>query len=338
MTQHVDATADRAAGALLASACADALGAGYEFGPALSPDAAVGMIGGGPAGFAPGEWTDDTSMMIPIARAAADGLDLRMATALDTIAAGLFDWLDGGPKDVGIQTGAVMRAAASRSAADLAIAAADHHRANPERSAGNGSLMRTAPVALAHLLDPVAIADAARRVSDLTHPDPVCAEACVLWSVAIGHAVVFGTFDGVREALHLLPAGRAGFWSQRLSEAEARPASSFSSNGWVVHALQAAWSAISRTPVPGDDPAGHLRLALERAVRVGNDTDTVACIAGALLGARWGASAVPSEWVSIVHGWPGLTAPDLADLGVRALRHSAGAPEGQRSGEEAADE
>ncbi len=68
-------------------------------------------------------------------------------------------------------------------------------------------------------------------------------------------------------------------------------------NGWVVEALQAAWSAIAITPIPQDDlvtgvfRVDHLRLALDAAVRGGNDTDTVAAIAGGLLGA-----AYPLNW------------------------------------------
>jgi len=46
-------------------------------------------------------------------------------------------------------------------------------------------------------------------------------------------------------------------------------------------------------------------------VRIGNDTDTVAAIAGALLGARWGASAVPLRWRAKLHGWPSWTAEDV---------------------------
>src|SRR5690606_12086350 len=83
--------------------------------------------------------------------------------------------------------------------------------------------------------------------------------------------------------------------------AEAATPASFPNNGWVVAALQAAWSAVSTTPVPVDDPdagvfrADHLRLALDAAVRCGRDTDTVAAIAGGLLGAAYGASAVAAE-------------------------------------------
>ena len=82
-------------------------------------------------------------------------------------------------------------------------------------------------------------------------------------------------------------------------------------------ALQAAWAAITTTDKgDGDDePTGHVRRALTAAVHAGDDTDTVAAIAGGLLGARYGASAVPVEWASAVHGWPGLRGADLVDLG-----------------------
>ena len=102
------AQADRAAGVLLATACGDALGAGYEFGPPLPDGAPVAMIGGGPFGWAPGEWTDDTSMALPIARAAATGADLRDEAVLDSIAVAWVSWAREA-KDVGIQTSAVLR-------------------------------------------------------------------------------------------------------------------------------------------------------------------------------------------------------------------------------------
>lgn len=64
-----------------------------------------------------------------------------------------------------------------------------------------------------------------------------------------------------------------------------------------------------------DVQESHLRRALEAAVRGGNDTDTVAAIAGALLGAKHGGSAVPTEWRDILHGWPGKRAGDLIEAG-----------------------
>lgn len=324
---------DRAAGVLLGCAVGDALGAGYEFTPASALPDRLDMVGGGLGGFAPGEWTDDTAMAVAIAEAAAAGLDLRSPAGLDAVAANVARWYSDGPKDVGVHTSAVLSAAGARSgstSSDQLRAAAQARSAGGHRSAGNGALMRTAAVALAHLDDPDAAADAARAVSDLTHADPTSADACVIWTLGIRHAVLTGTFDGVRDALTYLPGDRVEVWSRLLDEAEDHDPAYFASNGWVVHALQAAWSAITRTPVPqlgpasGDFPAAHLAHAVEAAVRAGHDTDTVAAIAGALLGARWGASAVPLSWRRRVHGWPGYTARDLVRLGVQAARLATG--------------
>lgn len=315
------AVADRAAGVLLGTACGDALGAGYEFGPPLADDVPLDMIGGGVFGFEPGEWTDDTSMTICVLEAGAAGHDLRTEEGLNAVAAGFLRWFDGRPKDVGNQTAAVLSSAHSRDAAGLATAAAAYFDHHPGGSAGNGSLMRTAPVALAHLDDdPAAVAEAAVAVSRLTHADPVCGEACALWSVAIQHAVRHGTFDGVRDAVSVLPPARRSYWAGLLDEAEAHPPSHFLKNGWVVHALQGAWSAIVRTPVPVEEPARHLVLALEAAVRGGRDTDTVAAIAGGLLGGRWGALAVPERWRELIFGWPGYRAEDLVRLATVAVK------------------
>ena len=312
---------DRVAGVLLGMAAGDSLGAGYEFGPALADEAPVEMIGGG-LGWEPGEWTDDTSMAIPIACEAAAGHDLRDEAALDRIAVDWVNWARTA-NDVGTQIRTVFRAAGAPTAASLRDAAAAY-TARTERSSGNGSLMRTAPVALAYLDDADGLVEAATVLSQLTHPHPDAVEACVIWSLGIRHAVLHGTFDGVRQALDRLPADRADVWAARLDEAEHNPPAYFDRNGWVVQALQGAWSAITRTPVPELDPAleqypcDHLRLSLAAAVRGGRDTDTVAAIAGGLLGARWGASAVPAPWRRVMHGWPDVRSRDLVSLAALA--------------------
>jgi hypothetical protein len=145
--------------------------------------------------------------------------------------------------------------------------------------------------------------------------------ACVLWCAAIDRAVRDARLDGIRDGLNLLPAWRRQSWSDWLYEAETRPAAAFSPNGFVVRALQAAHAAITQTPVPARQPCTHLQAALKAAVGVGDDTDTVAAIAGSLLGARWGASAVPLAWRSALHGWPGYRSADLVRLAVLAARH-----------------
>ncbi|MFF2378403.1 ADP-ribosylglycohydrolase family protein [Streptomyces xiamenensis] len=323
---------DRVAGVLLGAGAGDALGVPYEFRPSMSDTQSPEMKGGGPFNFAPGEYSDDTQMHVCIAEVAATGADLRTREALDAIAMNFLRWYAGGPADVGNQTrsilGTTMRAKGASPSDAMSAASRQYAADRPKASAGNGSLMRTGTIALAYLDDVKAMAKAVRLVSELTHADPDgdCAEACILWCSGIRTAVLAGTFDGVRQGLDLLPEERRALWAARLDAAESHPPHSFQRNGWVVEALQAAWSAITHTPVPEDLPergsfaAQHFQLALEAAVRTGNDTDTVAAIAGALLGARWGASAVPLAWQNKIHGWPTNTSKDLVRLAVLAAR------------------
>lgn len=296
---------DRAAGVLLGTAAGDALGAGYEF-THPAPGTAVDMIGGGPFDWAPGEWTDDTSMATAVASAARGGLDIGFGTGLDAIAANFVAWYDTNPADIGNQTRSVL-GHRSPSAAEMTRRAADM----TGRTGGNGSLMRTAPVALAYLDDADRCVAAAATISALTHSDPRAGQACQLWSFAIRHAVLHGTLDGVRSWLDV--AGEAAdFWAPLLDEAEQGQPADFANNGWVVHALQTAWWAISG--------ADDLVTALERCVLAGGDTDTTAAIAGGLVGARWGASAVPARWRSMLHGYPTLTGDDLVALALEITK------------------
>ena len=139
------------------------------------------------------------------------------------------------------------------------------------RPAGNGSLMRPAPLALAYLDVELGLVDAAPTVSELTHYDPEAGDACVLWFLAIRHAVLTGELNRANRPHN--PSERREKWAARLDAAEASQPSDFTNNGWVVAALQGGWSAITTTPIPQDDPAkgvfraDHLRLALEAAAR-----------------------------------------------------------------------
>ncbi|MGW4120419.1 ADP-ribosylglycohydrolase family protein [Nocardia sp. NPDC004711] len=289
--------ADRAAGVLLGTAAGDALGANYEF-TVPGPDAEIRMLGGGAFGWEPGEWTDDTAMAVAVARAAARAGDLCSPEGLDAVAAEFVAWWDSGPKDIGNQTREVLQ---WRDQTGRAMQMRAHGLTG--LTAGNGSLMRTAPVALAYLDDAEKCGKAAKLISSLTHYDMQAMQACKLWTLAIRHAILFGTYDGLREALSQVDTG---FWEPLLDKAETGSPVDFPKNGWVVHALQTAWWAITH--------AETLPAALELAVRAGGDTDTTAAIAGGLLGARWGASAVPAEWLELLHGYPGYGTTDLNAL------------------------
>lgn len=310
----------RACGVLLGMAAGDALGAGYEFGPPMPATADVVMKGGGAFDWEPGEWTDDTQMALVIAQAAVGGADLRHPEVVDAVAKGWYDWsLEA--TDVGHQTRKVLSRYGGSEGFPSASALHAESRALHEatgHTAGNGSLMRTAPVALAYLEDPEGLTEAAEALSSLTHFDPEAGEACVLWCHAIRHAVLTGELD-VRIGLSQLHENRTDVWRKRLDDAEALSPSDFERNGWVVQALQGAWSAIASTRGVGERAADHLRAGLEAAVRGGRDTDTVAAIAGGLLGAAYGAAAIPATWRRVLHGWPGLRARDLIGLAAQIV-------------------
>jgi ADP-ribosyl-[dinitrogen reductase] hydrolase len=305
---------DRAAGVLLGQACGDALGVPYEF--AAPPVGEARMLGGGLGPYAPGEWSDDTQMAICIARVAATGADLTAVEAVDDVATAFEGWATNGASDIGNQTRAVMWGAAGLAGSPshrlLSSSAAVHGRSG--RSAGNGALMRTGVVGLTRLFDRDHTAASARALAELTHFDWVAGDSAVLWSEAVRVAVVHGRLD-LAGGLDLIPDERRGQWRAWVEEATGAEPRLFNPNGYTVTALQAAWAAITSTD-EGDGSPLHLQLGLHAAVHAGDDTDTIAAIAGALLGARYGASAVPARWRRKVHGWPGLRARDLVSLAI----------------------
>ncbi|MBB2957539.1 ADP-ribosylglycohydrolase family protein [Pseudoclavibacter helvolus] len=299
---------DRARGAVLASAVGDALGSQYEFGPPLS-DATPVSYGVGVFGHGVGEWTDDTSMAMPILQGLAAGESLNDAHVLARIVVAWREWARDA-KDVGAQTRTVLSALEGEVTEDRARGAARDVHLRAGRSGGNGALMRTGPVALGYLADGQErdLADAAARIAQLTHWEDDNADAGVLWCLSIRHAIRTGELD-VLSQLDALPSERRDRWRGFTEEAlapGAHPRDFSEQNGWVVRAFQGALAAITGATSAVD--------ALERAVRGGNDTDTVAAIAGSLAGAVHGAEALPGPVTEPNHGWPGLRAADLRDL------------------------
>ena len=306
---------DRAIGAVLASAAGDALGSQYEFGPAR-PDAFTPEFGVGVFGHDAGEWTDDTAMAMPILHALADGDSLRDAAVLEGIVASWVEW-SRTAKDVGAQTRGVLAALHGDHSERNARNVSQQLHQRSGRSGGNGSLMRTGPVALGFLgpRGESALADAARRIAQLTHWEDDNIDATTLWCLGIRHAILTGELN-VRAGLAHVPTDRRQRWAELIDEAltpDAHPRDFQANNGWVVRAFQGALAAVAG--------ARDVRDALERAVRGGGDTDTVAAIAGALAGARWGGTQVPLSWQRRLHGWPGISADILVRQAALAARN-----------------
>jgi len=296
---------DRAVGTVIVSAAGDALGSAYEFGPALSDDV-VPVFGRGHFGHAEREWTDDTSMAVPVLDELAAGRRLTDPAALERIVAAWQGWARTA-LDVGAQTRHVLGRIPSPPTMDAIRSASRATHDETGRSGGNGSLMRTGPVALGYLDRPAnELTAAAAAVAQLTHWEDDNIDACALWCAAIRHGILTGDLD-MRGQLEVVPPERRDRWAALIDEAlvpGTHPRDFREANGWVVRAFQGALAAVAGASGPLD--------AIERAVRGGNDTDTVAAIAGALAGAVWGAEALPASHVEGLHGWPGIDGRELA--------------------------
>ncbi|MFF4039296.1 ADP-ribosylglycohydrolase family protein [Streptomyces sp. NPDC001816] len=302
---------ERALGALLGSAVGDALGAPFEFGPegafsARFPHPGHGgeLCGGG--GWDPGEATDDTQMAVLTAESLLErgGLDL------PDVFRRFQRWAAADPKDIGLQTEAVL------TSGDPWDTAAALHFQVSQRAAGNGSLMRAAPSAI-HFAryGREAIMEAARRLSALTHGDRAAWEGTAvlheLIRVALTGEDPLTAVPDTLAALH--PDHRARYATVLSPDWHPDQATEF--NGAVWPCLGSAVWALRTTTTYEE--------AVRTAIDLGGDTDTVAAVTGALAGAVYGIDAVPKRWTELLHvPLPGfgdrvLRARELADLAQR---------------------
>jgi ADP-ribosylglycohydrolase len=242
---------DRARGALVCAGVGDALGVPYEGRPPLPAPNVPLMRGGGLGNYKPGEWSDDTQMLTVIGAVALRTPRLTEPKALSNIARGFLYWSRDGATDMGVQTSAVLSRARVLLARDSALtpreallSASEHLHMETGMTAGNGSLMRTAPVALCYLTDPEGCAQAARAVSALTHFDPLAGDACAIWCELIRRAVMGEELTPHLAARQVLSSEDYGQWDPWLEEAMRGEPTQFSNNGYVVSALQAALSAV----------------------------------------------------------------------------------------------
>ena len=304
---------DRAIGALIGTAVGDALGAGYEFEDFVDPSD-IDMLPGKLTGRPAGHWTDDTDMAMAIALAAVEYGTLTIEAAHTRVAENFLSWFASHPPDVGIQTRAVLSACGDPRAM---FEVASKFQARRPDAAGNGSLMRTAPVALADCNNLTAVAKSAAAISALTHPHRDAQDACVLWSVATALGVTGSPSlrESMTIALSYLEPESEARWRSIVAEAEECDLSHLVPNGWVVRALQAAWRAA--VEVEHADPTLAYADGVRFAISLGDDTDTIAAIAGGLLGAHFGASTIPLSWRTNLAGWPeGYGNDELSALAV----------------------
>jgi ADP-ribosyl-[dinitrogen reductase] hydrolase len=281
----------RCRGALLGLAAGDAVGTTVEFQAPGTFERVTDMVGGGPFRLPVGAWTDDTSMALCLAESLVErhGFD-----PVDQLQRYVQWYRHGHWSSTGrcFDIGNATRAALHRfeqtgepypGDADLT-------------AAGNGPLMRLAPIALAWPVSTEAAACYAGLSARTTHGAPEAIDACRYWALLLVCALRGATRNELlgADAALVFP----GSWHDNPlhPKVAAVAAGSFRKKeppairggGYVVDALEAALWAVHSTD--------SFESAVLAAVNLGDDADTTAAIAGQLAGAIYGVDAIPKHW------------------------------------------
>ncbi|MES2644424.1 MAG: ADP-ribosylglycohydrolase family protein [Myxococcota bacterium] len=306
--------ADRVAGGLVGLLVGDALGVPFEFRAPerIPPLAAIEFappLGYDRAhiGIAPGTWSDDGAHALAL----ADSLLTRGTLDLADLGARLLAWYDGGAYavdgrvfDVGIQTSrALSSLAAGRPARECGPADVFDN--------GNGALMRVLPLALWHDGPDAELVHLAHEQGLPTHghvrSQVSCAAYC-LWARAELRGDRSGLAGATRRLAELYAADTALATHLHELHTHVAPgdrAAAPRGTGYVVDCLRSASWAV--------EGADGYELAVRRAISLGNDTDTTACVAGGIAGVRWGRGGIPARWRDTLRGAE-ILAPVLAGL------------------------
>jgi len=284
---------------LLGAAVGDALGVPVEFTTRSMrrEDPVEGMRGFGTWDQEPGTWSDDTSIMMCQAESLVQGYDptdfaIRFVKWVDESY-----WAPRGERfDIGNTT---MRAADRFKDGSPALDAGP----DGDRYLGNGSLMRILPmVYFSREMDIEETYRKCHEMSRVTHGHPACQMACAMY-VDIGRSLLAGSpltvaIDVMRtnvvsmysddpyasemERFSRVLDGSLGFLSE----------DTIHSSGYVIHALEASlWCLLTSV--------SYAETVL-KAVNMGDDTDTTACIAGGLAGILYGIEEIPEEWLEVL--------------------------------------
>lgn len=272
---------DRGLGCFLGLAVGDALGTTLEFSDRDVLPFHTEMIGGGPFDLKPGEWTDDTAMALALAKSLlvcgrVDEMDL-MTRFVAWYQKGEYS-CTGECFDIG--------GATSEALEKFMRTGRPKAGSHSENSAGNGSLMRLAPVALFAAGNQERAIEVARAQSLTTHAAPQAVEACEAFVVMLCEAIGGAGKNALRGREwggHATVAGLlAGSWLTKKR-------SDISSSGYVIDTLEAALWCVQRSETFED--------ALIAAVNLADDADTVGAVTGQIAGAIWGAGAIPRRWL-----------------------------------------
>lgn len=275
---------DRFHGCLLGLAVGDAVGASVEFQARGTFEPVTDLTGGGPYGLPAGAWTDDTSMALCLATSLLEknGFD-----AQDQMERYWRWYQDGYLSSIGkcFDIGNTTRYALE----EFHITGNPFSGRSDPFSAGNGSIMRLAPVVMLYYPDLDAILHYASKSSRTTHAALECLEACQLLG-----GIIFRAFQGKSKAEVLVEKDLVSFTSEALKGISLgdyfeKAYNQIQGTGYVVQSLEAALWCFWTTESYGD--------AILKAANLGDDADTTAAVCGQVAGAYYGISGIPKHWL-----------------------------------------
>ncbi len=293
---------DKAQGCLVGLACGDAVGTTLEFKSPGSFEPISDMVGGGPFNLLPGQWTDDTSMALCLGHSLVDKKGFDAADQMNRYC----NWFRHGymsSNGVCFDIGITVTAALNRylSTGDPFSGSTD------ERSSGNGSLMRLAPIALFYRCTPDDLLKYAALSSQTTHASAECLDSCRYFAALLVTALSAHS----KEQILATP------YQADTSKLEAivsgdflrKDYSQLIGSGYVIESLEAALWCFVRS--------SSFKEAILLAANLGNDADTTAAICGQLAGAYYGYDAIPLSWREQISAEPMIRqlAQDLLGAG-----------------------
>lgn len=280
---------NRARGCLLGLAVGDAIGTTVEFKSRGSFTPMTDMVGGGPFGLQAGEWTDDTSMALCLGASLLEkGFDLhdQISRYVRWQREGYMS-SNGCCFDIGIATRqALMR---FKSNNNPRAGSTDPY------SAGNGCIMRLAPVPIRYTRDLALAVTLSGEQATTTHGAAECVEASRLF----GEILVLA-LRGVQDKLQLLRPTTPRLTLTHSARLQAisegayfeTPRVKIKGSGYVVDSLEAALWCFYTT--------NNFKDAVLAAANLGDDADTTAAITGQIAGAFYGEAGIPATWLSTV--------------------------------------
>jgi len=283
--QMADARLDRYRGCLLGLAVGDALGTSVEFKPRGSFSPLTDMVGGGPFGLLPGQWTDDTA--------------LTLATIKSLATKGLFD-----PDDIRFNLLMAYKKDPSRGYGNTTRKALEStKRSKGKTYASNGAAMRIAPVALFSCSDLDALRTNVIQASIITHSHPEAINGALAVAFALASSVrgelkpkkiIAETIDFIGATTEM--AFKLREVSDILNNRKTSIEEGLEHIGTRTNVLESVGSAFyAFLKTPENFPASVLN-----AVNAGGDTDTIGSLTGALSGAFNGIKAIPLKWINVL--------------------------------------